>query len=326
MTLLIISRRLLRSTLALLCLGLWATARAETPAAGAGGPANPTPSGTAKPAASCFNGKELPWPEPGAKEVEKLTSELRAQLPKETFCVLRVGPWIIATDLDEASAKHFAGSTIAIYAAQIQKQLFTGTPRREPVKVYLFKDHESYTKWNVKLFGERPSTPYGYYSRARKALVMNIGTGGGTLLHEMAHAMAEADFEAIPAWLNEGLGSLFEASGMDPNRKRVVGLTNWRLTGLQDDLKKNKAVRFAALLDMEDGTFYGADSGSNYASARYLMQYLQEQGKLEDFYTRIRDRKDEHPAAALRAVFENRFTVEEIEKACYAWVLTLRFR
>jgi len=62
------------------------------------------------------------------------------------------------------------------------------------------------------LLGEHPTTPYGYYSRNKKALVMNIGTGGGTLLHEMVHAMAEADFEDIPSWLNEGLGSLYEAS------------------------------------------------------------------------------------------------------------------
>ena len=267
----------------------------------------------------------LPWPEPDAAAVEKLTAELREQLPAETFSITRVGPWIVATDLSKDRVPRYANDTIAKYAGDIQRQLFTKTPRSEPVKVMLFKDRLSYEMWNKKLFNEKPSTPYGYYSRQRKALVMNIGTGGGTLLHEMVHAMAEADFPEIPAWLNEGLGSLFEASDRADNG-RVIGVTNWRLEGLQRDLKQNTATKFSDLLGMEDNIFYGQRSGANYAASRYLMQWLQEQGKLETFYTRIRDKKDASAANSLLAVFDNKKTVEEVQNACYAWVKTLEFR
>jgi hypothetical protein len=303
----------------LVCGSRWALS-AEN-AAGAGDKPNSLP---APPSNCVYDGKALPWPVPDAKKVEALEKELKDQLPKDDFVVLTVGPWVIGTDLSEAEAKRFAASTIAVYAARIQKQLFTKSPRSEPVKVYLFKDSDSYTVWNVKLFKERPSTPYGYYSRARRALVMNIGTGGGTLLHEMAHAMAEADFEKIPAWLNEGLGSLFEAS-MDKNGK-VVGFTNWRLTGLQRDLEKGTATKLKDLVSLSDTEFYGERSGSNYAASRYLMQYLQDNGKLEAFYERVRDGKDETPAASLCKVFDGKKTVDQIEADCFAWVKTLRLR
>ncbi|HYF49875.1 MAG TPA: hypothetical protein VEJ63_10740 [Planctomycetota bacterium] len=264
----------------------------------------------------------LPWPEPEIAAVQKLEKELKADLPAESFSFRRLGPWVIATDLPADEAKLFIDGTMARGGAAIQRQLFTKTARTEPVKVYLFKNHDSYTLYNKKLFGEHPTTPYGYYSRHKKALVMNIGTGGGTLLHEMVHAMAEADFEEIPSWLNEGLGSLYEAS-MTDRAGKVRGVTNWRLRGLLKDLDAGTATKFSDLVAMDTNTFYGERSGSNYAASRYLMQYLQEKGKLETFYTRIRDKKDKDAAASLKFCFDDKLSVEEIEKQVYAWVKTL---
>jgi hypothetical protein len=231
---------------------------------------------------------------------------------------------VVATDLSASQSKSFVEWTIAKAGAQIQTQLFTKTPRTEPVKVYLFKDHNSYTIYNKKLFGEHPSTPYGYYSRQKRALVMNIGTGGGTLLHEMVHAMAEADFSDIPSWLNEGLGSLYECSTTNTTTGRIEGMANWRLTGLLKNLEAGTATKLSALMKMNSGEFYGERSGANYATARYLMQYLQEHGKLETFYTRIRDGKDADPETTLKGCFDNKLTVDEIEAKLFAWVKTLK--
>lgn len=262
----------------------------------------------------------LPWPEPDAKATEKLIAELKTDLPE--FYITRIGPWIVATDMDKSEAPRFTEFTISKYAADIQRQLFTGTPRSEPVKVLLFKDKLSYETWNKKLYGTKPTTPYGYYSRRYKALVMNIATGGGTLLHEMVHAMAESDYGEIPAWLNEGIGSLFEASSRGRGNK-VIGITNWRLAGLQADLKTGTATRFSDLIGMSDEKFYGERSGANYAAARYLMQYLQQHGKLETFYAHVRDKKDADAKATLCAVFDNKQSIDEIQNACYDWVKTL---
>ena len=302
----------------LVLLGVWAVAVSGEPSGGSGAGRNRT--GTADGARAAAD--ESPWPEPDQKAIAKLKEELRAQLG-EAFQIIQAGPFIVATDLSAEEAPRFTKYTIASYAAAIQRQLFTAHPRSEPVKVYLFRDKESYDTWNQKLFGEKPNTPYGYYSRHHNAMVMNIGTGGGTLLHEMVHAMAEPDFPEIPAWLNEGLGSLFEQASQ--RGRKIIGITNWRLTGLQESLKKGTATKVKDLLAMSDAQFYGARSGQNYAAARYLMQYLQEQGKLEEFYTRIRDKKDADALTTLRGVFGNKQTVEQIEEACYTWVKTLKF-
>ncbi len=286
----------------------------------------PTASGAAN-----LDSNRLPWPEPEKKALEKVQAEIKTGLPDTGFKYATVGPWVIATDLNKSGLQGVVDSTISIFGAAIQRQLFTKKPRTKPVKVYLFKDYKSYLYYNHKLFEEKPGTPYGFYSRSKNALVMNIGTGGGTLLHEMVHAMAEADYPDIPAWLNEGLGSLFEASHRTA-RGRVIGVTNWRLRGLKKALNKKKTSRgeekgatpLSLLLTMKDQAFYsGTYSETNYATARYLMQWLQGKGKLETFYRNVRDRKDHDGIAALRAVLDNS-SLKDIEKEYFSWARDLK--
>jgi hypothetical protein len=287
-----------------------------------GGSRDGAGSGTNRTVGASAAEKTAPWPEPDPAAVKKLDAELRGELPASQFHFTQVGPWLVATDMDSATTQRFLRSSIGYYAARIQKQLFD-KPLAEPVKVYLFKDKQSYETWTAKLCGEHPNTPYGWYSRQKRGMYMNIGTGGGTLIHEMVHAMTEADWPEIPPWLNEGLGSLYEACSRAPDG-RVIGITNWRHTGLLNLINRNAAPRFSELLRMNDDAFYGPSSGANYAAARYLMQYLQSKGKLEEFYKRVRDRKDDDARASLRFSFDNKFTVDEIEKSCYDWVKMLR--
>lgn len=261
-----------------------------------------------------------PWPAPEASEVERLIAEVKGELPE--FAIHKVGPWVIATDLSEGKVARYLEGTIGTYAAQIQRQIFNKFPRKAPVKVLLFKDRLSYEKGCKKLFDKIPDTPYGFYSRAYNSMAMNIGTGGGTLLHEMVHAMAETDFPRIPAWLNEGIGSLFEASDMRPDGA-VIGVKNWRLNELLPAIKNGSATPLRELLAMSDERFYGDRSSLNYAVSRYFMQYLQEQGKLEGFYSRYRDNMNDSATSALLGMFGNAKTVEEIEADYHGWVRKL---
>src|SRR5437667_7465188 len=89
-------------------------------------------------------------------------------------------------------------------------------------------------------------------------------------------------FPVVPPWFNEGLGSLYEQSAERDGH--IVGLTNWRLAGLQKALARGDAPSFRALAAMDSDTFYGDDSGAHYATARYLLYYVQERGLLRDFY------------------------------------------
>src|SRR5664279_1403049 len=98
---------------------------------------------------------------------------------------------------------------------------------------------------------------------------MNFATGGGTLVHEIVHPFVEADFPDAPSWLNEGLGSLFEQSA--ERNGHIIGLTNWRLAGLQKAIRKKGLTTFEALAKTSSSEFYRDHEGTNYAEARYLL-------------------------------------------------------
>src|SRR5689334_662413 len=92
------------------------------------------------------------WQSADQKKVDELKTEMTKSLSAD-FRVLSVGPWVIATDMDEWHTKDTIAGCIDGCGAGIQKQLFTKKQRTEPVKVYLFKDSDSYNGWNKKLFG-----------------------------------------------------------------------------------------------------------------------------------------------------------------------------
>ena len=109
-----------------------------------------------------------------------------------------------------------------------------------------------------------------------QALVMNIATGGGTLVHEIVHPFMAANFPGCPSWFNEGLASLYEQCG--EREGRIRGETNWRLPGLQQAIRADRVPSFESLMSTTTRQFYDKDPGTNYSQARYLCYYLQEQG------------------------------------------------
>ena len=67
--------------------------------------------------------------------------------------------------------------------------------------------------------------------------------------------------------------------------------------------------------------FYEANYDA-YAYARYLMEYLQDQEKLRDFYVKFRDDKDKTGKAALEAVLGE--DLGTFEPKFRKWVLALQ--
>jgi len=148
--------------------------------------------------------------------------------------------------------------------------------------IWLLGDKVSYKLVSKAVAGYEPNTPFGFYASDRRCLIMNIATGGGTLVHEMVHAFMESNFPQYPAWFNEGLASLYEQSGQ--RNDHIVGYTNWRLAGLQKAIRDKKVPSFKYLTFTNTRQFYHQDNGTNYAQARYLCYYLQQKGKLRAFY------------------------------------------
>lgn len=214
-------------------------------------------------------------------DLQQHAEELKTKLKNRDFTVLVEKPFVVIGDEPEAVVKQRSENTVKWAVEKLKKDYFTKDPLNI-IEIWLFKDDGSYRKHAKEFFNDDPDTPYGYYSSSNKALVMNIATGGGTLVHEIVHPFMEANFPDCPAWFNEGLGSLYEQSGEVDGH--IHGYTNWRLPGLQKGIQKKIVPTFKTLTAMSRAEFYREGTGTNYAQARYLCYYLQQKKLLSRFY------------------------------------------
>ncbi len=211
-------------------------------------------------------------------------SELKQKVPAGLTIVVQP-PFVVIGDEPPAQVRQRAEKTVKWAVDKLKQDFFTRDPA-ETIDIWLFRDHESYTNHARLLFNDTPTTPFGYYSPRHHALVMNIATGGGTLVHEIVHPFMRANFPECPAWFNEGLASLYEASF--ERNGHIRGDINWRYKGLERAIKDGKLISFQELAATSDAEFYGGTENPNYsehyAQARYLCYYLQEKGLLVKFY------------------------------------------
>ncbi|MBS1148361.1 MAG: glycogen branching enzyme [Myxococcaceae bacterium] len=232
-------------------------------------------------------------------------------------------PFVVWGDAGDRQVQQSAEQTVRWAVKHLEAEFFA----RQPAAIYdifLFRDATSYQAHAKAMWNESPGTPYGYASSEHRALVMNIATGGGTLVHELVHPYFAANFPAVPTWLNEGLASLFEQS--DERDGKMIGRTNWRLAGLNEGLKNRQVLPFAKLVATTDATFRDDDEAVHYAQARYLMLYLQEQQLLRPFIRRVleQQRTDPTGGTALRQTLGEEGW-KRLDAAFCKWVPTLKF-
>ena len=220
---------------------------------------------------------------PGLKVAQRVRG-LSLELAGRGWPIAVVGPFILTGNLTEERLGDYAESLVRMALDRLRLDFFSRDPN-EPVVAYLFADDVTYRRHTLEIFGEEPETPFGYYDGAKRALVMNIATGGGTMVHEMIHPLLRANFPGASPWLDEGLASLFEQCR--DREGHLVGMPNWRLAGLHHALRAGSAPSFAELLSSDAVTFYGEERGTNYAQARYLLYFFQEQGVLVELWRRL---------------------------------------
>jgi hypothetical protein len=248
---------------------------------------------------------------------------LKAKLPAG-FHIHIEEPFVVVGDEEPKVVEQRSKDTVRWAVDRLRRDYFSKDPD-DVITVWLFRDNVSYETNAEQLFGKKPTTPYGYYSPSDRALVMNIATGGGTLVHELVHPFIHSNFLNCPSWFNEGLASLYEqASERDGH---IIGLTNWRLKGLQTRITEGKLDSFKTLCRTTTHEFYDDGRGTNYAQARYLCYSLQERGLLVKFYHQfVRDvEKDPSGYETLKSVLG----VEDLAAWQKEWeteVGELRFR
>lgn len=211
-------------------------------------------------------------------QAARVARELISGSPS-AFHIVAEGPWLLVGDGGAAEVEA-RRKTVAWTTQQLRADFF---PRDPPDvwTIWLFADDASYVGHTEAFFGRTPHTPYGYADGERRALVMNIGTGGGTLVHELVHPFIDANLPGCPPWINEGLASLYEHVG--ERGGHIWGFPNWRLPGLQVAIREGDLPSLRWLTAATPDEFYGESGGTNYAMARYLMQYLQDEGHLRPF-------------------------------------------
>jgi len=238
----------------------------------------------------------------GPEALDELYSSVVERMP-EGFHATIEAPFVVVGDVGPGKVRSWAQGTVRWAVAQLRTQYFS-EDLAEPVEVWLFRNRGSYERHVPQLFGERPHTPYGYYSPRHRALIMNIGTGGGTLVHEIVHPFMASNFPECPAWFNEGMGSLYEES--EERDGVITGRTNWRLPSLQNAIRDGRTVPLREVLAMDRAAFYGPGSPLHYAEVRYLCYWLQEQGVLQRFYRSFRAAAHADPTGvdSLRAILD----------------------
>lgn len=251
--------------------------------------------------------------------------EVKAKLSRLSgaYTILVEPPFVVIGDGPEPQVRAHAAKTVRWATERLKASYFSKDPVRI-LDVWLFSTASGYRRNASLLFGDTPDTPYGFYSSEHRALVMNISTGGGTLVHEIVHPFIEANVPGCPPWLNEGLGSLYEQSGEENGR--IHGYTNWRLAGLQGAIRRNNVPPIEALMAMDGPAFYADDSGVHYASARYLLYYLQQQNKLLDYYhAYIKNRAGDPSGYQTLKSILNESDMAAFQKRWERYVLTLHF-
>jgi hypothetical protein len=252
------------------------------------------------------------------------SAEQWAERLGESCRVIVRSPFVVAGDMSETQLSDWHRQTIAPAARAMANSYFRACPT-EPITILLFTGEASYNHYANHLFGESDISIYGYYKPQQRTLVMNIGTGGGTLVHELTHALINFDFPQVPDWFNEGLASLHEQCRFRENSHGpwIEGVENWRLPGLQSAIRKQKLRSLAALIS--DNDFRGLQEGTNYAEARYFCLFMQRQGVLENFYRAFRKnwKTDPRGAQTVLEMFPGK-AWDDLDREFQAWVLTLQ--
>ena len=251
-----------------------------------------------------------------------LLKEWKERFDAERFNYTVSGPFVIAGDGSAARISRYRDGTVLAAARALRATYFDKTPT-EPVLILLFERAEPYKRLAKQWFGDADVPHFGFFRRSDGVMLMNVGTGTGTLVHELVHALMAPDFPDVPDWFNEGLASLYEQCSLAGDT--IKGHENWRLPDLQDAIRKDHLRPLEEMI--RDPQFYGDPLvGINYAQSRYLMFYLQEKGLLADYYRRFRENVKDDPSGleTLKQVLK----VDELggfDKKWRAWVLTLRY-
>ena len=147
-------------------------------------------------AAGCSSDPPLPQYMQDLPRSEEDALRIIAQIRRELGADFRVEQveeyfFVASNDTEEKFLRY--KDTVAGMFRYLHRDYFSKLPGK-PIRVYLFRDRSSYEDYCTSTYQKPPSTPYGFYMSGERKMVMNIGTGTGTLAHELVHPLLAEDF------------------------------------------------------------------------------------------------------------------------------------
>lgn len=230
-------------------------------------------------------------------------------------------PFVIAGDLSEAELDRYYIETVLPTKRALDLAYFDKSPD-QPITLVLYSSERAYREASWKLDRRNTANYYGYYIRTDRRIVVNIGTGAGTLAHELTHALGHSDFPEMPEWFDEGLASLYEEASFSDDGLQLKGLSNWRLNHLLNAIQKRRLGTLEALVSSRQ--IREDQQAVEYAHARFFCLYLQERDLLPFFYRKFRSRATSDPSG-LRTLCEILGTenLDPVDRDFRQWVIAL---
>lgn len=203
------------------------------------------------------------------------------------------------------------------------------------IPIYLFgdlytkhlskNDYLAFIKYCENIHFRSCGSRVAYYLPQDNSIMVWLATGGGTLCHELVHALMESDFPAAPPWLSEGIASMNEEYG------KIGGvdgpLDNYRLFYILDVYKRADCfIPIERLINLSPKDFNNSSIAMLYSAfSRYFCIYLWERGMLSKIYKEIRDCPDKTTASQISIIEKNmKSTMLKIQTDWEKWVLNRR--
>jgi len=277
----------------------------------------------------------------GLAQADEVVQATRSRVP--TFDVQVFGRFVFATRTgDKVETLKKTAVYLERYLDFLAREYAIALPNHF-ITLYLVKNTDELSRLAEQLHGLKVGrATFGYSFRDDMSLLAAVpgGFGPGTLMHELFHLTVRSQFGDVPQWLDEGLASLYEVAAFDGDQ--VKGIANWRgpvlrkLESQRPSLRQLIARDWFAFeqpelthslaqddfLDMDRPP--AAAMAASLATARYFVLYLQELGKLQAIYRRLRElqpsaQPDQNVSATTITLIENELGMD-IDRADAAFI------
>ncbi|WP_339731956.1 hypothetical protein [uncultured Gimesia sp.] len=271
-----------------------------------------------------------------APEIKSLQPQIQLQAECETQAkviqqrisiptnVLVKAPYILIGDYETQTLEALHRKAIQPTEYALNVSYFDSQPDR-PITIIVLSSQERYQQVAYDLDRRKTGSYYGYFQSDEMRIVLNLATGGGTLGHELTHALAQIDYPDMPEWFDEGLASLHEQCEFSEAGNQLVGISNWRSQILLSALDRNQLPGLETLV--QQIRIKTDREALTYAYARYFCLYLQEKRLLSPFYRKLRTNSefDETGQRTLQQLL-NVKDLSEVDPDFQQWLVGFRVK